>query len=117
MNLLSHLIPYLCCLVAFVKLFKSINLICPLPLKALYLLLALKGLLCSFSWVQQVLQPQRSLLRWFGSATQVNIQIFPCHSPWPMSICTCFYWTVQWKRCCIDRVCAFILRVLLKNQL
>ncbi|CAL8397194.1 unnamed protein product [Gadus morhua 'NCC'] len=39
-------------------------------LKALHLLLALKGLVCSFPWVQQVLQLQRSLLRSFGSATQ-----------------------------------------------
>ncbi|CAL8364047.1 unnamed protein product [Arctogadus glacialis] len=39
-------------------------------LKAMHLLLTLKGLVCSFPWVQQVLQLQRSLLRSFGSATQ-----------------------------------------------
>ena len=119
---MSQLIPYSCCLVAWSsssRCYCSRNRVLirfplshcqPQPralqsglwLKALHLLLALKGLVCSFPWVQQVLQLQRSLLRSFGSATQVNIQIFPCHSPRPMSICACFHWTVPWECCCID---------------
>ncbi|CAL8296354.1 unnamed protein product [Lota lota] len=46
-------------------------------LNALYLLLALKGLLCSFPWFQQVLQLQSSLLRRFGSATQDPLALKP----------------------------------------